>query len=95
MEHEAPVVEVDSTNRVAKEQSSERGLSACSHNFDVGFPVELIIDEDAQVANQQRSTNLESPAARNSQVNRRPESSDMFRVGSTGLECNELRFVGV
>jgi len=58
-------------------------------------PVEFVIDEDAEIAHQRRSTNLESPATGNPQVNRRPESSDKFRVGSTGLERNEFRFVRV
>jgi len=95
MEDETPVVEVDATNGVAEEQSSEGGLCACSHDFDVGFPVKFVIDEDAKIAYQRRSTDLESPATGNPQVNRRLESSDMFRVGPTGLECNEFRFVGI
>jgi len=95
VEDEAPVVEVNSTNGVAKEQSSKGGLSARSHDFDVWFPVEFVINEDAEIANQRRSTNLESPAAGNPQVNRRLESSDMCGVGSTGLECDEFRFIGV
>jgi len=95
MEDEAPVVEVNSSNRVAEEQSPEGGLCTRSHDFDVWFPVKLVIDEDAKVAYQRRSTNLESPTARNPQVNRRPESSNMFRVGPMGLERNKFRFVGV
>jgi len=78
MEDKAPVVEINSTNGVAKEQSSEGGLSACSHDFDVGFPVKLVINEDAEVAYQQRSMNLESPATGNPQVNRRPEPTTWF-----------------
>jgi len=73
MEDETPVVEVDTTNGVAKEQTSKGGLCACSHDLDVGFPVEFVIDEDAEIAYQRRSMNLESPAAGNPQVNRRPE----------------------
>jgi len=61
----------------------------------VGFPVELVVYEDAEVAYQQRSTNLKSPAAGNPQVNQQPESSNMFRVGSMWLECDEFRFVRV
>jgi len=52
MEDEAPVVEVNSTNRVAKEQPSERGLGTCSHDFDMGFPIELVVNEDAKVSDQ-------------------------------------------
>jgi len=40
-----------------------------SHDFDVGLPVELVINEDAKVAHQRQSMNLESPAAGNPQVN--------------------------
>jgi len=69
MEDEAPVVEVDSTNRVAKEQSLKRGLCACSHDFDVWFPVELVVDEDAKVVHQRRSINLKNPTTGNPQVN--------------------------
>jgi len=61
----------------------------------VRFPVEPVVDEDAKVADQRRSTNLESPAAGNLQVNRRPESTDMIRVGSAGLECDEFCFIWV
>jgi len=95
MEDKAPVVEVNSTNRVAKEQPPKGGLGACCHDLSMWFPIELVVDEDAKVAYQQRSTNLKSPAAGNPQVNRWPESSDMFRVGPAGLECDEFRFVGV
>ena len=73
----------------------EGGLCTCCHDFDMGFPVEFVIYEDAEVAYQRQSTNLESPAAGNPQVNRQPEGSDTCRVGSTGLECDEFHFVRV
>jgi len=95
MEDETPVVEVDPTNGVAEEQSSKGGLCACSHDFDVGFPVKLVIDEDAEVVHQRRSTNLESPATGNLQVERWPESSDEIRVGVARLECDKFSFVRV
>jgi len=66
-----------------------------SHDFDVGLPVELVVDEDPEVAYQRRSTNLKGPAARNWKVDQRPEGANMYRVGSTGLECDEFRFIRV
>jgi len=65
------------------------------HDLDVWFPIELVVDEDAEVAYYRRSMNLEGPATRNLQVNRRLEGSDKCGVGLTGLECDEFRFVWV
>ena len=70
-------------------------MCAHRHNFDMGFPIELIVDEDAKVTNQRRTTNLKSPTAGNPQVDQWLEGSDSVRVGSTRLECDEFHFVRV
>jgi len=50
MEHGTPGVEVNATNRVAKEEAPERGLSPRCHDLQVWFPTEFVVDKDSKVA---------------------------------------------
>ena len=95
VEDKAPIVKVDAANRVAKEQPPKGGLGASSHDFSMGLPVKLVVNEDAKVTHQRQLTDLKTPAARDPQVNRWPEGTDKFRVSPTRLECYEFRFIGV
>jgi len=52
VEDGAPRVEVDAMDGVAKEEASERGLSACCHDFQVWLPVEFVVNEDTKIADQ-------------------------------------------
>lgn len=50
MEDCAPGVEIDAVDRVAQQEAPKRRLGSSSHDFEVWFPAEFVIDEDSKVA---------------------------------------------
>ena len=92
----APVVELEAPNGVAQEREALEGrTSSGGYNGGMCFPPKVLINENPEVADVRRPSNLQSPAAGNLEVQRRKSGANQVRAGETTLECNEFRLVGV